>query len=179
MSQSNNTADTGSTQKVRRLANKRGRPKSKIYDSSDLGTPELIYKKITQSTKEPLDLYLEHSIITPNQHWCGIHLRWLYTLRYGIPGISAVDTTHLGGRETKTDDTQWREAREKEYLEAVEDLKTFGLSRITLAVCVHNEPLAGTTCLRRVHETKTNRQAADEFFHLIAGLGLLSKRWCC
>ena len=84
---------------------RRGRPKS-VHHGIDRGTPELAQKRLRGETTETLDLCLERGLITPQQHWCGIHLRWLYTLRYGAPGVRSIDPTHTKGIEIKTDDPQ-------------------------------------------------------------------------
>src|SRR5271154_1852352 len=104
---------------------RRGRPRS-AQRGSDSGTPELVMKRLLGETAESLDLCLERGIITRQQHWCGIHLRWLYTLRYGAPGVRAVDPTHLGGTEISLDDPEWRSAREKEYHDAMKKLTDSG-----------------------------------------------------
>lgn len=82
---------------------RRGRPRT-AHKGRDLDTPELAQKRRTGETTETLDLCLERGIITHRQHWSGIHLRWLYTLRYGAPGIRAVDPAHVRGLDLKLDD---------------------------------------------------------------------------
>lgn len=117
---------------------KRGRPKSARVEK-DMGTPELQYKRAHGETAEALDICLQKGIIDEQQHWCGIHLRWLYTLRYGAPGVRALDPNHIIGVEVKTDDPTWREAREAEYHEAVSRLNKRGVGRILTNICIHNE----------------------------------------
>jgi len=121
-----------------KLPNKRGRPKS-AHRGNDSGTPELVMKRLLGETTETLDLCLERSIITEQQHWCGIHLRWLYTLRHGVPCVRAMDPSHTGGNEIKVDDPEWREQREKEYHEAVHQLTKSGHALLVLNVCIYNQ----------------------------------------
>lgn len=153
---------------------KRGRPRNPkpMHDS---GTPELAMKRARQETSEALDLCLARELITPEQHWCGIHLRWLYTLRYGAPGVRALDPTHMGGREIKLDDPDWRESREAEYAEAVQALNQQRLGSVLLGLCVHNERPPFLTI------SATSRKAADANLrtlnHIREGLDMLSKLW--
>ena len=117
---------------------RRGRPKS-TRTTHDRGTPELLIKRQQGETLEALDLCLERRIINDRQHWCGIHLRWLYTLRYGAPGVRAIDTTHLGGFDITVDDPLWRGAREKEYHEAIALLAQSGHALLVMNLCIYNE----------------------------------------
>jgi len=117
---------------------KRGRPKS-AQKGSDSGTPELAMKRLLGETAETLDLCLERGIINAQQHWCGIHLRWLYTLRYGAPGLRAIDPTHIGGMEVKIDDPEWRIAREKEYSDAIKKITVSGHALLLMNLCIYNE----------------------------------------
>lgn len=108
---------------------KRGRPKTRhVGRIPDLGTQQLQAKRRQNITIEPLDLLVQKSLISEEQHWAGIHLRWLYTLKMGAPNISASNLDELYGRELRMEDEGWREDREAEYNLAVETLqisKTF------------------------------------------------------
>jgi hypothetical protein len=116
---------------------RRGRPKSARL-GNDTGTPELVMKRLHGETAEALDLCLERRIISREQHWCGVHLRWLYTLRHGAPGVRAIDTTHISGLETRVDDPEWRSAREKEYHEAMKKLTASGHALMIANLCIYN-----------------------------------------
>jgi hypothetical protein len=157
---------------------KRGRPRNAARPSRDTGTPELVMKRLKQETAEALDLCLERGVITPDQHWCGIHLRWLYTLRYGAPGVRAIDPAHFGGRECKTDDPTWRSLREMEYNEAILKLSDRGLAMKVLEVCVYNER---PPFLRWHESARLTERQADENLRSISkiheGLDLLSGLW--
>jgi hypothetical protein len=156
---------------------KRGRPR-KIQSHSDTGTPELVMKRLKQETAEALDLCLEREIITPEQHWCGIHLRWLYTLRYGAPGTRAIDPAHFGGRETKSDDPEWRTSREAEYTEVITKLSDRGLAMPLLELCVYNER---PSFLRWHHTAHVSDRQAKENLRAIGkileGLDVLAEVW--
>lgn len=154
---------------------KRGRPKlSREY--RDNGTPELALKRLQSETSEALDLCLDRELITRDQHWCGIHLRWLYTLRHGAPGVRAIDPTHLGGVEISPDDPEWRSLREREYNEAMMLLALSGHALMLLNVCVHNERPA----FLRIRPRMTQKHAvqAERGTRLLRdGLDVLAKHW--
>ncbi len=167
---------------------RRGRPKSThrpqpSHERSwrDPGTPEMIAKRACHITSEALDLCLERSLITAEQHWCGVHLRWLYTLRFGAPGIRALDTTHLGGKDLQPEHQDWRSAREAEYHEALKTLGP-GLSGALLSLTVYNiAPLS----LQSPQAGRTLRQAAAwatrarlEMETLRNGFTQLVTLWC-
>lgn len=140
------------------LTRKRGRPRIN-RPMNDTGTPELVMKRLQGVTSETLDAMLERGVITQQQHWCGIHLRWLYTLRFGAPGVRAIDPMHFGGVEVKADDPEWRTLREAEYNEALALLKP-RLANVLLAVAVFNE---------RIRNRHVDR--------LREGLHMLGKHW--
>jgi hypothetical protein len=123
---------------MKTLSTKRGRPKLPRLPMNDTGTPELVMKRLRSETTEMLDMMLERSIIDVEQHWCGTHLRWLYTLRFGAPGVRAIDPLYMGGVDLEADDPHWRELREAEYAAALSMLG-HRLANIVLAVAVHNE----------------------------------------
>lgn len=154
---------------------RRGRPRVD-RPSKDTGTPELVMKRLLGETAETLDLCLERGIITPQQHWCGIHLRWLYTLRHGAPGVRAVDPTHLGGIEIKLDDPEWRISREKEYHDAVQKLNDRGLAALMMNLCIHNERPKFLSLHAPVTEARA-REATAFIENLRAGLDLLVTHW--
>lgn len=122
---------------MRRAMARRGRPKA-TREQHDAGTPELQRHRTAHATAEALDLCLARDIITAQQHWCGIHLRWLYTLRYGAPGVRATDYLHFGGNDLADDDPQWRASREAEYIDAMQTLGQ-RLGSLLLRVTVYNE----------------------------------------
>jgi hypothetical protein len=160
---------------ILRFPRRRGRPRI-IRAEKDRGTPELIQKKCMGETSEVLDLCFERRLITPEQHWCGIHLRWLYTLRYGIPTIRAIDPTHMGGLETKANDQQWRIQREKEYSDAITCLNKTGHASLLMSICIYNErpPLMNRSKLTGARQSR--RSLA--FIHaLTLGLDALHEHW--
>lgn len=127
--------------KILPFSNRRGRPKSN-RPLIDTGTPETVMKRLLGVTTEALDLCLQHEIITEKQHWCGIHLRWLYTLRYGIPSVRAHDLSYTRGTHIKNDeydDPDWKAAREKEYAMAIDALTRSGHAILVMNLCIYNE----------------------------------------
>lgn len=154
---------------------RRGRPRSAVRNS-DTGTPELIMKRLLGETAETLDLCLERGIITREQHWCGIHLRWLYTLRHGAPSIRAVDPTHLGGIESKPDDPEWRAAREKEYHDAMKKITHSGHAQALMNICVYNERPRFLSLNRPVTQ-KRHLEISASLENLRDGFEVLVKHW--
>jgi len=154
---------------------KRGRPKSARI-GSDSGTPELAMKRLLGETAETLDLCLERSIISKEQHWCGIHLRWLYTLRHGAPSVRAIDPTHLGGLETKLDDPQWREQREKEYHDAIKKLSATGHVPLLMNLCIYNERPKFLSLKQHITQQRLE-QTTEMIEGLRDGLNVLVKHW--
>lgn len=158
---------------ILRFPRKRGRPRSTLR-GTDTGTPELVMKRLLGETAEALDICLERGIITPEQHWCGVHLRWLHTLRHGAPGVRAIDPTHIGGIENNLDAPEWRIAREKEYHDAVTKLMR-GKQDVALIMnlCVYNERP------HFLHKNVGNRKADHTKFiaSLQEGLTLLAQLW--
>lgn len=151
----------------------RGRPKQD-RPKRDLGTPELRRKRAQMETAETLDLCLEKGIINHSQHWCGIHFRWLYTLRYGAPSVQAIRLHDNGFCKVQEDDENWREAREFEYEEAALALDQAGHMKHIINICVFNEHPAFLLYPANRH-VQTER--TTEYERLLAGLDILKSLW--
>lgn len=155
--------------------NRRGRPKLN-RPAYDTGTPETIMKRLLGETSEALDLCLERGIISKQQHWCGIHLRWLYTLRNGVPTVKALDLTHCGGSEEKLEDPQWKEAREQEYNEAINLLTSTGYAISLMNLCIYNERPKFLN-LPKTSITKNIEEITNNISRLKSGLDILVRLW--
>ncbi len=160
------------------LNKKRGRPKKNL-PTTDTGTPETIMKRLLGVTSEALDLCLERGIINEKQHWCGIHLRWLYTLRHGVPGVRAVDLTKpINETDNSIDyeDPVWREAREREYSNAISTLSKTGHALPLMNLCIFNErpKFLNISPHNTVKIIKLNEKNIDI---LREGLDILIKLW--
>ena len=158
----------------------RGRPPRPRLDDNDAGTPELQFKRALGVTREPIDLCLERKLITPDQHWCSLHLRWLYTLRYGAP----VTTTRYADKDTQCpmdeDKTHWRALREKEYHVAVIQLQRARLYEPVMRVSVFNETPAflSATLMHRAWAQPTLTQELERSHRtLVRGLDILVSEW--
>lgn len=163
------------TAKIIRFSTRRGRPKSN-RPLHDTGTPETVMKRLLGETTEALDLCRERGIISDRQHWCGIHLRWLYTLRNGAPAPTTIDIVGESGQEIKNDDPQWRSEREKEYNEAINLLTKSGQALLLLNLCVYNE--RPKFLKFSPSEMQQNfMSVADSIARLRDGLDILSKLW--
>ena len=109
------------------FSTQRGRPRKPMNDN-DPGTPE------------PIDICLEKGIITTDQHWCGLHLRWLYTVRYGAPSITTHYTDNLSpGSPSTQKDPEWQQMREHEYTQAVHILHRVRRYECVMRLAVYNE----------------------------------------
>jgi hypothetical protein len=141
----------------------RGRPKLERPEI-DLGTPELQRKRMKNLTAETLDQLLEHDVITQDQHWCAIHFRWLYTLRYGSPSPHITDFID-SRRSNPMDNPEWRCAREAEYHEAASLLHRAGVLDEMLEVLLYAP-------------TMPLKQSVPMVPKLREGLDILGKLWC-
>jgi hypothetical protein len=149
---------------------RRGRPRIE-REEYDYGTPELRARHMRGLTAEPIDRYLSQSIITQQQHWCALHFRWLYTLRFGVPTIQALDPNHVSGMRHKIMHWEWQQEREQEWRSVQEQLANRKLYIILLNIVVFNRDLLGLHCGRK---DKT-RQLQDR---LLDALSVLEEAWC-
>lgn len=157
---------------------RRGRP-PKPRDTRDLGTPELRFKHAHGLTCEPIDLCLERQLISEAQHRSGLHLRWLYTLRYGAPSLTTryADRDSRGGAQ---DDPQWRSLRELEYHEASRLLKAHQRYEPVMRLAIFNERPAFLSPQLRTQAWKVPALAErlhNEHCQLREGLELLVELW--
>lgn len=163
------------------FSTRRGRPAS-TRPATDYGTPELIFKRAHAETMEAIDLCRERKIIDGDQHWCGLHLRWLYTIRYGAPGVSAIDLTRIDGyaMAAAEDSPLWRHAREAEFAEAIALLRAKQKQLLVMQVCVYNERphFLRRESLRAAYDSPAiARRIERELAQFIAGLDLLVRLW--
>lgn len=144
------------------FTSKRGRPKKDISENgvTDRGTPELCRKRQCSETTEVVDLLLQRGVINADQHWCALHYRWLYTLRYGSPMIQSMDPAYVRGILHKAGHEEWQQERELEWNEIQKELIICGYRRYVMEACIYN-------ILYKNNEKE-----------LVNGLLLLVKRWC-
>lgn len=162
------------------FSTQRGRPRSRPPET-DYGTPELRLKHALGLTSEPIDLCLTQRLISEEQHWCGLHLRWLYTLRYGAPSIT---TRYMDSASTllppPEEMQEWRAMREQEYHESILLLRRQKRDGPVMRVCVFNEIPAFLSPPLRT-KAKHDQSLADQLLHthtlLSEGLSLLVTHW--
>ncbi len=142
---------------------RRGRP-TISRPSIDLGTPELQAKRRLSLTTETIDQLLAHDLLSQDQHWCAVHFRWLYTLRYGAPTPYVTELVAARGH-TPNDDPQWREAREAEYHEAATLLHHAGVMDEVMDMLLFTPSL-------------TLRQSFPIVPAVREGLDILCSLWC-
>lgn len=121
------------------FSSRRGRPRQAAAGAPDYGTPELRAKRLVGLTDEPVDRCLQKGLITEAQHRSALHLRWLYTLRYGAPSLTShyAQQTHGGGMMPAND--AWRIAREQEYAQARALLQHHRLYEPVVKIVIFNE----------------------------------------
>lgn len=122
------------------FSTKRGRPKKteNNVEEKDLGTIELRIKRLKNLTKEPIDLIKEKGLTSEPQYIAAMHFRWLYTIRFGAPGVSAMNLEDNKGRNNNDNDEEWQAEREKEYSMAVEKLRQGGALKTVMNIVVFN-----------------------------------------
>ena len=159
---------------------RRGRPPRTPSPAIDAGTPELRFKHAHGLTAEPIDHCLEKGHITPAQHWCGLHLRWLYTVRYGAPNLTTrYDIAPFDGPRP-VDDPSWREQREAEYHAARTLLRNRQHYEPVMRLCIHNEMpvfLVPNLRARALHNAALAERLHASRQQLIDGLDLLAAHW--
>lgn len=119
-----------------------GRPRSN-RSKVDQGTLELRRKYAAGHTKEPFDLCLEQGVMRESEHEAGLRFRWLYTLQFGAPDISAADIEGVSGKILRTPrDEAWLTSRNEEYGAAIEALRACGACKVIMNLCLfHYRPL--------------------------------------
>lgn len=170
-----NPTSTPPTATILPFKRKRGRPRKNL-PARDLGTPELLAKKAQGETAEALDLCLERGIITQRQHWCGMHLRWLYTLRHGITTVRAYLPSLLKHGDVRLEDNTWRAEREQEYRHAINALEAGGYGLILLNLCVMDERPAFLRMEARITAQRAHRIERDLML-IRHGLDVLDRLW--
>ena len=106
---------------------------AKISNKAKSDTSKKGYKII--SISEPLDILLHKNIINEKQHWAGMHLRWLHSIRFGIQNITSLKHYPFS-IEIKQDNPEWREEREIEYSQAIYELKKYKLHDIISSMVI-------------------------------------------
>jgi hypothetical protein len=158
---------------------RRGRPKSE-RPPIDMGTPELQRKRAAGITQEAIDICLAKDLITSAQHWCGLHLRWLYTIRYGAPGIGSTLNRLYDTPATRPDDPVWRSARETEFAEAVTMLRAHVRYTPVAQLAIFNERPKFLDEKWRNAAWKnhhTQNMLLQEYQDVSEGLSLLETHW--
>ena len=169
-----------------RFSSRKGRPKVKedngesrdykVRDCKDLGTPELCLRRAFNLTTEALDICRDRKILSEAQHNAALHFRWLYTIRFGAPNISAFDINKGLGRDIRFESDDWRMRREREYSMAVEKLRARGALKIVMNIAIFNHQprfLTGVSC----HETAQAIQNSKDLAKFREGLRVLVSLW--
>ena len=139
-----------------------------MHPATDRGTPELAAKRSHDQTAEVIDVLYKNGAITENEHWCALHFRWLYTLRFGSPTIHAVD---FDGQRHYTppgheEDPDWKAERNAEYRIIADVLHQRGLLVAMLRIAVFND-----TSILQTRKAGTVKQL------FIEAVGFLCTQW--
>lgn len=119
------------------FSSKRGRP-CLHRPEKDTGTRELAARHAEGHTMEALDICLKRNLISDEAHRAGLHLRWLYSLRFGAPTVRAYDHSNLGGSTLRKEHDPWRARREQEYEQAITQLKQINAANMVSNVAIFN-----------------------------------------
>jgi len=157
---------------------RRGRPK-KIRQEKDTGTPETAFKCQNGETAEILDTLLKKDIISDIQHRCGIRLRWLHTLRYGVTDVRAFAIRFINDTESEKNpdfyDPIWREEREEEYNNAINSLNKHRCAAIVVNICIYNQkPSFLSKTIKNLNDAQINMETITKFRN---GLDILAELW--
>jgi hypothetical protein len=156
------------------FTSKRGRPKQVKLQVIEGGKQES--RPVIKISREPIDICHQKGIINDNEHLAALHFRWLYTLKFGAPGVSAIDLEREMGRSTRQNDPEWQESREREYAMAVEKLRNTGTLKpvLNMAVFGHFPKYMQPEKASRWQYLAHNY---DEILKLREGLDILVKLW--
>jgi len=160
---------------------RRGRPSLNL-PKKDLGTEELRKKKMAGITGESLDLCQEYNLISTDQHWAGIHFRWLYTVRFGAFVIRRPELIEETGGGIVTREEEWREKREGEYKQAIDLLAKYKAKEVVMDICIFNKSPKFLNHYRQWRQTMENKTNIGNFYSeelslFQDGLGELVSLW--
>lgn len=91
----------------------RGRPRN-TRPAVDSGTPELVIRNRLGLTREPLDLCLEHGLLTAEMHQAAMRWRWLYSIKYGVSAPKQVRWMEESTPAALSRDDAWKSQRSLE-----------------------------------------------------------------
>lgn len=140
-----------------------------------MGTEELRYRRALGLTQEPLDLCLRHELITPEQHAAGIHLRWLFTVCFGVPQARSLDLMENRSSPRETTE-EWLKKREQDYTSAVKLFTARAMKKTVLDCCVYGKQPEFVTVVPGKHRPRIKILKNHQTLRLLReGLILLEK----
>lgn len=157
------------------FSNRRGRPKS-THDKKDLGTPELIYKRMMDYTTEPIDLCLKKGLITTDQHNSGIYFRVLYRIVFGKKlDVSANNFEELGSLSGNVTDEEMLSRSKTLYCASLEQLTKAKAKRIVMNCCIFNQRPAFLLPYKEKKDTADIIERHNKLLKFQEGLDILVK----
>jgi hypothetical protein len=159
---------------------KKGRPRKEPI-GKDLGTKELQLKVKKNITKHPLDIMLDKSLISAQQHSASLRLRWLYFLLYGAFSLRAYDISFLGGNFANQNNL-WLKHKENLYNQALTKLKEINVLNEILNISIFDitpQILLIKYPPNNFMQAKAQaKQAMQELSIIRNGLDILMKLFC-
>lgn len=143
----------------------------------DKGTKELKEKKLFHLTDEPLDLCLEKKIITEDEHKVGIHLRWLYSIKFGIQNVTTRPKFIIDDDFSPVRDEMWLTRKNFEYRKAVDGLISAGCLKDVMNLCIFGK--SPSFLYQSQRTLRYNRKKFEEYNRIKTGLKTLVRLWLC
>lgn len=161
------------------FTSKRGRPAAKasltVIEGGKIQEKPRNNRPLVIVTSEPIDICYKKGLISADEHRAALHFRWLYTLKFGAPDISAVEYDKFTLSGSRIQDPEWQELREREYAMAVEKLRSSGALKIVLNIAVFGY-MPGFLITSRLNKRCFGANYS-EVQKLKEGLDLLVRHW--
>lgn len=117
------------------FSQKRGRPR-KNSPKIDYGTKELLRKKDICNNLETLDLLLKYEIIPIEEYDAGMHFRWLYTIIFGSPKITAYNLKKEYKQSAAIKSEEWLAQKHKEYYKCIRIFEQYDCKKMAINFCI-------------------------------------------
>lgn len=114
---------------------RKGRPRR--ADAGCMATPELLEKRRQQQTMDPLDRALSAGWINEQQRDIALRLRWLHTLFFGVPGVTAIDLREEVPEARHEGDEVWLAERRQDYNAALKTLNELKIRNEVTHICIY------------------------------------------
>ncbi len=96
-----------------------------------------LHFKIKATHQEALDICLEKNLIPLIQHQYGLKLRWLHTIKHGLPNISSNFPIKYEP-SSNPKDPKWIANQQEAYREITNHLKLNNSIKVVSDICIYN-----------------------------------------